>query len=238
MQSTRTETRAVGCGRLSQGQTMRAEGRHVPHMSQFTVELILTAVHCYTNWPSASQAGGERECHEGSRWRPSPGSLAQPTTLLPRTGSTADRHLLCPVLCGGKILGADPRSRESRTRQSRTDIPLVLSRLHVGPIALLLSPGFPVRERARFSATLLATGGLAKGRQPSPAWSSQISGMERTRFPGGLLVCSRPRTIAVPFERAFCRSPNGSHDIAGAQPHCDEFSGGPSIVTEIWPLKV
>ena len=40
------ETRAVGCGRLSQGQTMRAEGRHVPHMSPFTVELILTAVHC------------------------------------------------------------------------------------------------------------------------------------------------------------------------------------------------
>ena len=33
-------------------------------------------------------------CHEGSRWRPSPGSLAQPTTLVPRAGSTADRHCL------------------------------------------------------------------------------------------------------------------------------------------------
>ena len=77
-----------GCGRLSQGQTMRGEGRHVPHMSPFTVELILTAVHCLLigrpRAPSSPTAREIERCHEGSRWRPSPGSLAQPTTLRDR----------------------------------------------------------------------------------------------------------------------------------------------------------
>ena len=35
----------------------------------------------YVSYHTLSRAQG---CHERSRWRPSPGSLAQPTTLLPR----------------------------------------------------------------------------------------------------------------------------------------------------------
>ena len=161
-------------------------------------------------------AGGERECHEGSRWRPSPGSLAQPTTLLPRTGSTADRHLLfCAQCCAeGKFCGRtqDHASHAHDSVENRhTSSPLSPT-----CIALLLSPGFPVRERARFSATYLQQVGRPRGGNPTLAWSSQISGMERTRFPGGLLVCSRPRTKTVPFERAFCRSPNGSQVVCCA----------------------
>ena len=45
----------------------------------------LHLLHVLTAVPSISG------CHEGSRWRPSLGSLAQPTTLV-SSGSTADRH--------------------------------------------------------------------------------------------------------------------------------------------------
>ena len=43
----------------------------------------------YVSYHALSRAQG---CHEGSRWRPSLGSLAQPTTLV-SSGSTADRHM-------------------------------------------------------------------------------------------------------------------------------------------------
>ena len=84
--STRTETRAVGCGRLSQGQTMRAESRHVPHMSPFTVELILTAVHycLLIGRPRAPSSPTAREMPRGVAVASSPGSQAQPTTLRDR----------------------------------------------------------------------------------------------------------------------------------------------------------
>ena len=86
------ETRAVGCGRLSQGQTMRAEGRHVPHMSPFTVELILTAVHCLLiGRPRAPSSPTAREMPRGV----AVASIARlpSSTDDPRaSGSTADRH--------------------------------------------------------------------------------------------------------------------------------------------------
>ena len=93
MQSTRTETRAVGCGRLSQGQTMRAEGRHVPHMfmSPFTVELILTAVHCLLiGRPRAPSSPTAREMPRGV----AVASIARlPSSTDDPSGSTADRHV-------------------------------------------------------------------------------------------------------------------------------------------------
>jgi len=90
VQSTRTETRAVGCGRLSQGQTMRAEGRHVPHMSPFTVELILTAVHCLLiGRPRAPSSPTAREMPRGV----AVASIARlPSSTDDPSGSTADRH--------------------------------------------------------------------------------------------------------------------------------------------------
>ena len=94
MQSTRTETRAVGCGRLSQGQTMRAEGRHVPHMSPFTVELILTAVHCLLiGRPRAPSSPTAREMPRGVALA-SIASLPSSTDDPRASGSTADRHAL------------------------------------------------------------------------------------------------------------------------------------------------
>ena len=162
-------------------------------------------------------AGGERECHEGSRWRPSPGSLAQPTTLLPRTGSRRPIVICCffvPSVVRRENSGGGPKitsHAHDSVENRHTSSPLSPT-----CIALLLSPGFPVRERARFSATYLQQVGRPRGGNPTLAWSSQISGMERTRFPGGLLVCSRPRTKTVPFERAFCRSPNGSQVVCCA----------------------
>ena len=99
MQSTRTETRAVGCGRLSQGQTMRAEGRHVPHMSPFTVELILTAVHCLLiGRPRAPSSPTAREMPRGV----AVASIARlpSSTDDPRaSGSTADRHSPSAAWC-------------------------------------------------------------------------------------------------------------------------------------------
>ena len=77
----------------------------------------------------------------------------------------------------------------------------------------------PLRQGARQDGWCYLHGdpaGRPRGGNPTLAWSSQISGMERTRFPGGLLVCSRPRTKTVPFERAFCRSPNGSQVVCCA----------------------
>ena len=84
------ETRAVGCGRLSQGQTMRAEGRHVPHMSPFTVELILTAVHCLLiGRPRAPSSPTAREMPRGV----AVASIARlPSSTDDPSGSTADRH--------------------------------------------------------------------------------------------------------------------------------------------------
>ena len=90
--STRTETRAVGCGRLLQGPTKRAEGRHVPHMSPFTVELILTAVHCsLIGRPRASSSPTAREMPRGVAVA-SIARLPSSTDDPPASGSTADRH--------------------------------------------------------------------------------------------------------------------------------------------------
>ena len=86
------ETRAVGCGRLSQGQTMRAEGRHVPHMSPFTVELILTAVHCLLiGRPRAPSSPTAREMPRGVAVA-SIARLPSSTNDARASGSTADRH--------------------------------------------------------------------------------------------------------------------------------------------------
>ena len=106
--STRTETRAVGCGRLLQGPTKRAEGRHVPHMSPFTVELILTAVHCLLiGRPRAPSSPTAREMPRGV----AVASIARlpSSTDDPRaSGSTADRHVV-PAVVTPSLRGAAAR---------------------------------------------------------------------------------------------------------------------------------
>ena len=135
--STRTETRAVGCGRLSQGQTMRAEGRHVPHMSPFTVELILTAVHCLLiGRPRAPSSPTAREMPRGV----AVASIARlPSSTDDPSGSTADRHE--PVEDWGSTRGHVHRfqsivnskggkryPRPSRLQPSRGSTPLLRTR--------------------------------------------------------------------------------------------------------------
>ena len=135
--STRTETRAVGCGRLSQGQTMRAEGRHVPHMFPFTVELILTAVHCLLiGRPRAPSSPTAREMPRGV----AVASIARlPSSTDDPSGSTADRHE--PVEDWGSTRGHVHRfqsivnskggkryPRPSRLQPSRDSTPLLRTR--------------------------------------------------------------------------------------------------------------
>ena len=69
---------------------MRAEGRHVPHMSPFTVELILTAVHCLLiGRPRAPSSPTAREMPRGV----AVASIARlPSSTDDPSGSTADRH--------------------------------------------------------------------------------------------------------------------------------------------------
>ena len=71
---------------------MRAEGRHVPHMSPFTVELILTAVHCLLiGRPRAPSSPTAREMPRGVAVA-SIARLPSSTDDPPASGSTADRH--------------------------------------------------------------------------------------------------------------------------------------------------
>ena len=99
-------------------------------MSPFTVELVLTAVHCCTNCFAVREPPARRRrerCHEGSRWRPSPGSLAQPTTLrdrrpivmsLSRTGAPLEvmstHRFQSIVNCKGGERSLDPRLQPTR----------------------------------------------------------------------------------------------------------------------------
>ena len=79
---------------------MGEEGRHVPHMSPFTVELILTAVHCLLiGRPRAPSSPTAREMPRGV----AVASIARlPSSTDDPSGSTADRHAACiifKILC-------------------------------------------------------------------------------------------------------------------------------------------
>ena len=163
MQSTRTETRAVGCGRLSQGQTMRAEGRHVPHMSPFTVELILTAVHCLLiGRPRAPSSPTAREMPRGV----AVASIARlPSSTDDPSGSTADRHPCRARRAPSRTPRTSPlRANAPTLRRATTPPPARRSRRRVPWEAL------PPRRAARLASCVpRATTRARPARPPASA---------------------------------------------------------------------